>query len=347
MNWNYYGNEAAVTLLRAHVAQGTLRQAYLFSGPSGVGRRTLALRFAQAINCLNPPQAGDFCGQCRPCQLFSTMRHPDLEVVSAEQRGGILRVEQIREVQHHLSLAPYEANYRIALILRFEEANLNAQNALLKTLEEPPTKVILLLTAEDSESLLPTIVSRCEVIRLRPLAANLLAQVLCEKEGIESSLAAQVARLAAGRPGLARRLIQNPEEREKHSKIVAEHLSLLASPYLERFAFAERLAKDTSKADIIFRVEHWLALWRDVVLVIHRSPQHLTYYEFGEQIAQIAEQVDNAGSLQVLKNLRRMLEVLQSNVNLRLALEVLFLDLPILRFQSSQTQIPLESARSG
>ncbi|MCX8062124.1 MAG: DNA polymerase III subunit [Anaerolineales bacterium] len=344
MNWNYYGNEAAVAMLRSHIAQGAVRQAYLFSGPSGIGRRTLALRFAQAMNCLNPPQAGGFCGKCRSCQLIGTMRHPDLAVVAAEQRGGVLRVEQIRELQHQLSLAPYEANYRIALILRSEEANLNAQNALLKTLEEPPPKVILFLTAADSESLLPTIVSRCEVLRLRPMAVNSLIQLICEIEEIERPLAAQVARLAAGRPGIALRLLQNPEERRKYLKIIEEHLTLLASSYLERFALAERLAKDSSKAELIFQLEHWLALWRDVLLVSYRAQEHLTYCEFSEQIAQIAEQVDNEDSRQVLKHLRRTLEILQSNVNLRLAFEVLFLNLPYVRFPPSRTQIPLERA---
>ena len=111
------------------------------------------------------------------------MQHIDLSVVQAEREGGILKVEQVRELQQTLSLMPYEAAYRVALLLRFQEANANAQNALLKTLEEAPARVVLLLTADSPESLLPTIASRCEVLRLRPLAVERLESELLARRG--------------------------------------------------------------------------------------------------------------------------------------------------------------------
>ncbi|RCK73262.1 MAG: DNA polymerase III delta prime subunit [Anaerolineae bacterium] len=338
MNWNYYGNAAAVALLRSHISTGSLRQAYLFCGPSGVGRRTLALRFAQALNCLNPPQAGEHCGTCRACKLLAEMRHPDLEIVAAEQRGGVLRVEQIRELQHHLSLAPYEGRFRIALLLRFEEANLNAQNALLKTLEEPPPKVLILITAEDSESLLPTIVSRCEILRLRPMATQLLAQTLIEEQAAEASLATQIARLAAGRAGIALRLLHDPDERQKQYQIIADHLHLLSSSYLDRFALAERFAKEMTKAELVPMLESWLSFWRDVTLCTYADQQPLTYPTFHESIATIATQIGTEQCLQILMQLRQTLEILQGNANLRLVLEVLFLNLPRLSLPQSLLQ---------
>lgn len=347
MTWNYYGNDAAVSLLRAHIAQGSLRQAYLFCGPEGIGRRTLALRLAQAVNCQNPPQAGDFCGVCRSCRLLAEMRHPDLDIVAADQRGGVLRVDQIRELQHRLSLAPYEGHYRIALILRFEEANLNAQNALLKTLEEPPQRVILLITAQDREQLLPTIVSRCEVIRLRPLAADGLAQSLIEGQTAEPTLAAQIARLVAGRPGIALRMLSNPSLQREQLRVIEEHLRLLNSSLLDRFALAEQLAKERSKAEIHSLIENWLALWRDVILCAYDYQQHLTYSDFSEPFAEIADQIGKEQSLAVIRELRRTLEILQGNVNLRLALEVLFLSLPRLALRPFQTQSTLENAQGG
>jgi len=345
MDWNYYGNAAAVALLRSHVATGSLRQAYLFSGPGGVGRRTLALRFAQAVNCQNPPQAGAYCGVCRACKLIAEMRHPDLEIVAAEQREGVLRVEQIRELQHHLSLAPYEGYYRIALLLRFEEANLNAQNALLKTLEEPPPKVLILLTAEDSESLLPTIVSRCENVRLRPMATQALAQTLLEKQAAEASLAAQIARLAAGRPGIAIHLLHHPQERQKLYQMITDHLHLLSSSVLDRFALAERFAREMTKAELVPMLESWLSFWRDVILSAYSDQQSLTYADFSEAAAVIAAQVGKEQCLEVLRQLRQTLEYLQGNVNLRLALEVLFLNLPRLPLSQSSMQSALEATQ--
>ena len=97
------------------------------------------------------------------------MQYPDLAVIQAETEGGVLKIDQVREVNHSLSLKPYQSKYRVALFLRFQEANQNAQNALLKTLEEAPAHAILILTADNAEQLLPTIASRCEILRLRAL----------------------------------------------------------------------------------------------------------------------------------------------------------------------------------
>src|SRR5687767_3523231 len=138
-NWNMLGHEWAVDMLYQHVARGEARHAYLFCGPPGLGRRTLALRFAQALNCETPIAAGIPCRECRNCKQIEAMRHPDMNVVQAEAEGGTLKVDQVREVQRALSLKPYQSKHRVALFLRFQEANDNAANALLKTLEEAPS----------------------------------------------------------------------------------------------------------------------------------------------------------------------------------------------------------------
>ncbi len=109
------------------------------------------------------------------------MQQADLHIVAPETEGGMIKVDQIRDLQRSLILSPYEAKYRIALLLNFHQANANAQNALLKTLEEAPRKVILLLTADSAESLLPTISSRCEILRLRPTGIDSLAAALEER----------------------------------------------------------------------------------------------------------------------------------------------------------------------
>src|SRR4030067_1091410 len=170
MDWGMIGHDWAVNLLAEHVAFGRERHAYLFTGPSGVGRRTLALRFAQGLNCIKPPVPGQPCRVCSACKRIELMHHPDLTVVEAEREGETLKIDQVRALQHTLSLTPYEARYRIALLLRFEEAHISASNAMLKMLEEPPAQVVVILTAKSAENLLPTIVSRCEVLRLRSVA---------------------------------------------------------------------------------------------------------------------------------------------------------------------------------
>ena len=148
-NWDLAGHEWAVDMLKKHVIHGTTRHAYLFCGPPGLGRRTLALRFAQALNCTTPLEAGIPCGQCRDCKQIEAMQHADLTVVQADSEGGILKVDQIRDTRKTLTLKPYMSKFRVALFLRFQEANDNAANALLKTLEEAPSYAVLILTADN------------------------------------------------------------------------------------------------------------------------------------------------------------------------------------------------------
>jgi len=244
MNWDLLGHDWAVDLLREHVVKGRLRHAYLFTGPQGVGRRTLALRLAQAINCPQPPSPGEPCRTCRTCKQIEQMQHPDLSIVQAEVEGGTLKVEQVRELQRSLSLTPYEARYRVAILLRFEEANPSASNALLKTLEEPAPQVVLILTAESAEALLPTIVSRCEVLRLRPSPVEQVSQALQARPGMTAEQADLLAHIAAGRVGYALRLSETPELLEQRRAWLDDHQRLLAASRVERFAYAEAIAKD-------------------------------------------------------------------------------------------------------
>jgi len=176
MNWGLLGHEWAVELLAGHLRRGEARHAYLLCGPAGIGRRTLALRFAQALNCPQPSPSGQACmrAECRSCRQWMVMQHPDLSLLQPANLGDTIKVDELRGTLAPLSLTPYEAPHRVALLLDFESATDGAQNALLKTLEEAPPSVVLLLTADAPESLLPTVVSRCEVLRLRPVSTERL-----------------------------------------------------------------------------------------------------------------------------------------------------------------------------
>ena len=187
-NWGLLGHEWAVDMLKQHITHDSVRHAYLFSGPPGLGRRTLALRLAQALNCPQPLAPGQPCGTCKTCQQIERMQYADLAVIQAEKEGGTLKVEQIRAIRQSLVLKPYQGRYRVALFLRFQEANANAANALLKTLEEAPAYVVLILTADTPEQLLPTILSRCEVMRLRPLPVETVEGYLM-KNGADQATA--------------------------------------------------------------------------------------------------------------------------------------------------------------
>ena len=326
MNWEMLGHEWAVDLLKEHIGRGEVRHAYLFTGPQGVGRRTLALRLAQALNCLQPPGLGEPCLKCRACKHIERMQHPDLLVVQAEQVGGTLKVDQVRELQYSLALHPYEARYRLALLLRFEEANPSAMNALLKTLEEPAPQVVLVLTAESAESLLPTIVSRCEVLRMRPVPLELVSQGLQERWGMPSAQAQLLAHISAGRPGYALRLGREPKRLEQRRLWLDDHARLLLATRVERFAYAEALSKDKDVVQELLST--WLSYWRDVLLKACGAATPLANQDRQEEIEALAEQVGFQVAHRTVSALQRTLDLLEQYVNLRLALEVLMLDLP-------------------
>ncbi|MEW6717681.1 MAG: DNA polymerase III subunit delta' [Chloroflexota bacterium] len=326
MSWDICGHDWAVELLCGHINQQRVRHAYLFTGPPGVGRRTLALRFSQALNCPETQAAGDPCRTCRTCTQLEHMQHPDLSVVQAEQVSGILRVEQVRDLQRSLALSPYQAYYRIALLLRFEEANPSASNALLKTLEEPPPKVVLLLTSENPDSLLPTITSRCEVLRLRPLSLDKTEQCLQAKWGLPPEKAHLLAHLSGGRMGYALKLHQHPEQLEQRQTWLDELYSLLGASRVQRFAYVERLAKN--KTGLRQALLVWLTYWRDVLLLASHANAPLTNIEREAEIKELASLLDTITIKRIVSQLKQTIILIEKNINPRLAVEVVMLDLP-------------------
>ena len=324
-NWNLTGHEWAVDMLKKHVTNGTTRHAYLFSGPPGLGRRTLALRFAQALNCQSPISAGIPCGQCRDCQQIESMRHADLSVVQADSEGGTLKVDQIREVRKTLTYKPYQSKYRVALFLRFHEANDNAANALLKTLEEAPSYAVLILTADNPEQLLPTILSRCEVLRLRPLKVEDVQEDL-ENRGIETRRAKLIAHISGGRPGYARRLAGDDLLLEKRDECLNDLLTLLPAARVEKFKYAEQLSKDKDamRQAILF----WMSYWRDVMLRTAQASSPLVNVDRNVEIEDLASRMDLPSARKVVGGLEEALEKMEKNVNSRMLAEVLLLDLP-------------------
>jgi len=331
-NWNFLGNAWAVQMLKQHLTHASVRHAYLFSGPPGVGRRTLALRLVQALNCPQPVAIGEPCGKCRTCQQIERMQYTDLAVIQAEKEGGILKVEQIRAIRQSLVLKPYQGKYRVALFLRFQEANANAQNALLKTLEEAPGHVILILTADTPEQLLPTIVSRCEVLRLRPMPVEMLEACLKER-GVDETKAHLLAHISGGRPGYALRLIQDKETLKFREERLDDLQDLLKSSRRERFAYSEKLThrkKKEIEADERFRdtLLVWLSFWRDVLLRTSGADAPLANVDRAAEIDVLAEKLSLSEVRRLVEAAGETIDKLERNVNARLLAEVLLLDWP-------------------
>lgn len=324
-NWGLLGHEWAVNLLKQQITRNAVRHAYLFCGPPGVGRRTLAIRFARALNCPESPAPGESCGVCRTCQQIEAMQYPDLAVIQAETEGAVLKIEQVREVNHSLSLKPYQSKYRVALFLRFQEANQSAQNALLKTLEEAPAHAILILTADNAEQLLPTIVSRCEVLRLRALPIEAVADSLRE-HGAEDEDARLLAHLSNGRPGYALRLLADPDTLKARSDRLTDLIGLLAATRVAKFAYAEKLAKDKDNFRRVLLI--WSSFFRDVLLSAAQASAPLANVDRTAEIAQLSKKLSLQQARRTVSELEQAVERLEKNVNPRLLAEVTLLDLP-------------------
>lgn len=350
-NWNLTGHEWAVDLLRRHVANGEARHAYLITGPEGVGRRTLAARFAQTLNCTDASSPGEYCGKCPNCKQTSVMRHADLVITPPLFKDGSLGVDQVRDAQHLLSRAPMLGKYRISLFPGFQAATQQAQNAMLKTLEEAPVHAVIVLTANEPEQLLPTIVSRCEVLRLKPVGIPRVEAMLRDL-GVEPGKSRLLAHLSEGRPGRAKRLLEDEGLMAARLQRLDELKTMLKSSRVDRFAFAEALAKakcshahvderiqlstqeqnqlESVKRRCVLRSAYpvWLSFWRDVLLRASGAAVPIVNLDFEEQIDELASRLELTAARRLVADMELGLQRLERNVNPRLLTEVLLLDWP-------------------
>ncbi|GAB4543653.1 MAG: DNA polymerase III subunit delta' [Anaerolineales bacterium] len=336
-NWNMLGHEWAVDMLRQHVRRGELRHAYLFSGAPGLGRRTLALRLAQALSCTQPLAVGIPCGACRDCKQIDAALHPDLSVIQPtipdhDKRGeflpyeyGEIRIEQIRNLQKTLNLRPYQSKYRMLIFTRFQQANIPSSNALLKTLEEAPAHAILMLTADSPEQLLPTIVSRCEILRLRPLSLDAIEADLLAR-GVDSDRARLLAHLSGGRPGYARRLLEDETLLNQRKERLNDLQTLLPASLVQKFAYAEKLSKDKDAMRQTLLI--WLTYWRDVMLRAAQADAPLTNVDLSMEIEFLAGRIDLPAAQRLARSVEAALDRMERNINARLLLENLLMDFP-------------------
>jgi len=333
MEWNLYGHQWAADILQKHISNDSIRHAYLFTGAPAIGRRSLAIKFAQAVNCTQPPTPGTPCGICRICKQTASLQQPDLSIVQVDEDKHEIRIEQIREVQRSLSLSPYEAKYRIALLLNFHLANPNAQNALLKTLEEAPLKVILLLTADAAENLLPTITSRCEILRLRPVAIAEMTPVLQDKWNLDAQNAKEIAHLSSGRFGLAQAYISNPEQMELIHERLMDAIELFKMNLPDRFQYIEKLTATRNRGETKETVQQviqvWLLFWRDALLQKSGDSARITYTQLSTISKQISAQLSLEQINAFAKKLEETLTLLDKNINIRLLLEELMIEWPV------------------
>ncbi len=339
--WGVIGHTWVVTALERAFAANQLAHAILLTGPHGIGKTTLAQALARRLECIEPNPPG---GKCIACQKIAKNLSPDVRVIEGVPTGWKLEkdgpppprkndrerrtliIKQIRDLQHWLSQSPFESKFKIAIVRRFEEANEEAANAFLKTLEEPPRKVVLILTAQDASLLLPTIASRCQKIVLRPLPLETVEQALIEKWKVPPRDARLLARLSGGRIGWAVRASADAELLQARNEALDALGGIIREARAERLTRAGELAKDSEELPQL--LELWLTWWRDVLLLRNGDGARLTNVDRADVLRNQAAQFSTEEINAALKSTRAAVRQLEQNANARLVMEVLALKLP-------------------
>ncbi len=341
-SWPIYGHQWAVQLLqRAAKNAGdfgvenssTLSHAYLLVGPTHIGKTALARVFGQSVLCEETSIAP--CGVCRSCRLMKQGSHPDFRLIQpldkngeVDRLNGTLKVEQAAELIREVTLRPIESRFRFFLIQDIQAANDSFANKILKTLEEPPGQVILCLTAEDRSLLLPTIVSRCQVLPLRPLGQESVRDGLIKQWQVPTEQAELLARISNGRLGWVVENLDDGRLLNRRQEELEQLWTLVRADRVDRLAFAEKLSSNRNSQSLFGLLELWTTWWRDVLLAQSGCIDSCCNIDQLEELNVQAQFIPQTIVRKYLQTLQELDTYLHHTVNVRLALDVLLLRLP-------------------
>lgn len=333
--WQVVGQTRAVSLLKRSLERKAVAHAYLFVGPSHVGKMTLALNLAQALNC----EAAELpCGECLSCQKITSAKHADVQIIGLTTDGNSteakpqaeISIDQIRQMQHSASLPPFEGNYKVFIIDGAEQLSNEAANCLLKTLEEPVGKVIFILLATNDQFLPATVISRCQRLELSPLAATEVEAALTSRWDIESPRAKLLARLSHGRLGWALSATLDDSLLQQRTDRMQRLLDITNADYEERFTYAAELATqfNQKRRSVQEILALWLDWWRDLLLIKVGYNEAITNVDLEATLVDSARGYNLTRIRAFINSIQAAGEQLRQNANPQLVLEVLMLSIP-------------------
>ncbi|HAS05239.1 MAG TPA: DNA polymerase III subunit delta' [Dehalococcoidia bacterium] len=335
--WRVIGQEKVLPILQNNISKHSLPHAILISGPPHVGKMTLAVDIARAINCErdDPP-----CGECEACLKIENGKHSDVQVISLisqnndseEKTRTEISIDDIRQIQHMVSLPPFEGKRKVFIIEGAEVMSMEAANCLLKTLEEPVTQSVFILLTTNIGLIPETIASRCQEISLHPIAATIIENTLLSVYDIDKENASLISRLSSGCFGWAISAVQEEKYLEKYYETRNKAIEITTAGLHERFVYAATLSTQFARERaIVYDVlDIWLNVWRDVLLLKIGLTDSVSNIDLSQQLEQWAECMDISDircSIQAIQETRIKLNL---NANSRLALEVMMLDIPVI-----------------
>ena len=320
--WRVVGHTGAVRLLDRAIETDRLAHAYLVTGPPHVGKTTLAMDLAAAVNCegTSPP-----CGECAQCLHVWGSRHADLQLLGVAEEEGrkAIGIDAIRDAAHQAHLNPFEGRSRVIIIEGAEHLSEEAANALLKLLEEPPPHLLLLLLTASPDLILPTIHSRCQRIDLHPLPTEQVAEALITKWEVPEEEARDLAALSNGCIGWAAEAWGDASILETRNRRLERLTDTVAAGLEERFAYAAELAGllPQQRTAMHETLDLWAEWWRDLLVTKATA-------EEDDDTASPGDGPTKGALLAAVREILRTQELLDMNINPRLALEALMLSLP-------------------
>ncbi len=325
--WQVIGHDRPVHLLQNSIEAGRVSHAYLLSGPRRVGKLTLAREFARALNCLEPDCP---CGRCRACRKIERGVHPDVQAIELEEGAKNISIDAVRGIHERVALRPAEGRVKVYIIEEAERLSEPAANSLLKTLEEPPPSVVLILTTLDATMLLPTLVSRCQQVDLLPVPTRTIEGAVQQRFGLEPEQARLVASLAQGRVGWALEAATNPAMLHRRAELMDRLIALPRANRVDRFAYAAELSTLCNRDPEAARgvLESWQSWWRDLLLFRLDMEDLVVNVDLRDRLKSQARLYTVETLSRMVKAIQETLSLLAQNVNTRLALEVLMLRVP-------------------
>lgn len=318
------GHQMVIELFKRALVNQRVNHAYIFIGPEGVGKEMTALQFAKALNCLE--MNDDSCGHCRSCRKFVSGNHPDFQIIQPEENSQTISIEQIRDLQKDVVYKPYESRWKIYLIPEAEKMTLEAANCLLKTLEEPPEYVVIILVTAQKDGLLSTLVSRCQLIQFSKLRRDEV-RLFLEKKGFETNEKldlTEIIAIAEGSIGQAEKLLEDDQMWDDR-RLVLEFLAKLGQKTnLDIYEMIQRLnvGKNLAQWDKLFKIVK--TFYRDLLILKSMTSHELI---INQSCLPCLEQLKSQYSLEELVNVINLIDrtknMIMANVDRELAFEVM------------------------
>lgn len=314
---SFIGNRRVVEILLKAVEQNRLPHALIFAGPTGVGKRTLALLLAQYLNCIHPENL-EPCNSCTSCKKITRGTHPDVQLILPE--GAFIKIEQLRALIEEIAYQPFEGAYRVAILDGADQ--MRTPNCLLKTLEEPPSRSILILVTPKPYLLLGTIRSRARVLQFGSIAEDVIAEYLVRHQQCAPDEARLAAVLSNGSLGAALSFdaARNREMRLQALRFIT--LLLRKASFSEASMLAAGITKD--KESFSSWVEITATILQDVYYA-QTAPMRVGQRDIAAELSRLAQMVSHRSLVASIEAIRNLKSSLQQNVNRQLALEALFL----------------------